>query len=480
MNMNIFDHIISNIIELEEKVAKQTKLHETKNVHKRFTTLERYPIVKLLILYSYLSDLALDYPFRPESDELFASHNNSTINGRIHTQLKVLERILNLPDEVPSSIVGRELVLINSYGYRSEHCKGRIYGHRNTMTLISRQCRYYLFKGLYFDLDLKNAHPTILMSYAINNNLTVEVLKRYVDNREDFLQDVMHNDNLTRSEAKIAVLRCLNLVSDKSLPNHLKALHKDILIIREHLYKENMCDKLTTLGEYTISRKSFQGKDIERQKISLQAQYCATEESKSLYVLYEVCIQKGLLNKETTLNRKARNISFIPFFDGAYVSFEDLKDELEVNQILEDTNELIYPYSFELKEIEPEWTYINGDTLQKYEKIHHFLGELTDRQYNKLLEILEIPAFSLDVEALDKLENSAKDDPMIAVGAKNKNAWKEMFTDSKYLTELIDETVRLHKYSIRKSLLKHLDEGTFIQIQIELGIVKDSETHHNI
>jgi len=444
-----------------------------KKIHQRFTTLERYPILKLLVLYAYLSDLAIEYPLEPGKDGLFISKEKSTLAGRIHTQLKVLERILNLPDEIPSSIVGPELVLINAYGYRSKHCKGRIYGHRNTMTLISRQCRYYLFKDLYFDLDLKNAHPTILMSYGLNNNLKVGVLERYIANREEFLKDIMQHDNLTRSEAKTAILRCLNLVTDFSVTNSLKPLHKEILIIREHLYKNNISEKLTALGEYAMSRDSFKDKPLEKQKVSLQAQFCASEESRSLYILYEVCIKKGLLNRDATLNRKARNISFIPFFDGAYVSFEDLKHLSEVKQILDDTNELISPYSFEVKPLEPEWEYLKEETLRNYETIHNFLGILTEKQYNKLLELLDVQPFKLDPNALDIIENQVKNSATALNKMTNQDAWKQHFVEAPSLHKLIDESTRLHKYKIRKELLKCISDGEFIDIQQALGIEED-------
>lgn len=477
MGMTTFDHIITNITDLEEKYAKQTKLDETLKIYKKFSTLERYPIFKLLVLYTYLSDIALDYPLT-EKDELFSPKEKSTLNGRIHTQLKVLERILNLPDNVPSTVEGLELVLVNAYGYRSEHCKGRIYGHYNTMTLISRQCRYYLFKDLYFDLDLKNAHPTILMSYARNNSLDTEILETYVNNRENFLQDLMQSDNLTRSEAKTAVLRCLNLTTDFSLTNFLKPLHKEILIIRNHLYKNNISESLTPLGEYTMSRDSFKNKDVERQKVSLQAQYCATEESRSLYILYEVCIQKGLLNRDATLNRKVKNISFIPFFDGAYVSFENLRNLSEVKQILEDTNELIYPYSFEVKEIEPEWEYINEDDLRKYEIIHRFLAILTEKQYNKLLELLDIQPFQLDSAALDDIEGKLKESRSdLEKVAEDDQEYKLRLSEAPEFHELIDKSARLYKSRIRKKLLEYISEGDFEDLQDTLEIDKDMQVN---
>jgi hypothetical protein len=472
--MSNFEHIISQITESEKRVEKQLKLQETLEIHQRFTTLEQYSIPELLILHAYLSDLSLDHKLIPGKDELFLPKEKSTLSGRIHTRLKVLERILNLPDEVPSTVVGSHLILINAYGYRSKHCKGRMYGYRNTMTLISRQCRYYLFKNLYFDIDLKNAHPTMLLSYAEKNNLEVHVLKEYIDNREKFLQKVMEFDGITRNDAKVAILRCLNLVSDNSLPNYLKSLHKDILIIREHLYENNILNKTTILGEYAMSRDSYKSKNVERQKVSLQAQYCATEESKSLMVLYEVCIQKGLLDKEVTLNKKVRNISFIPFFDGAYVKFDGLNNVSEVEQIIKDTNELVYPYSFELKDIEPDWDYLKEDVLKKYEYMHYLLGILTEKDYHNLLKILDMKPFLLDTNILDDIRDHAM---KCSPNNTNSKAEQEFYFgwmdgNNKYLTEVIENTTRQYKYDLRKRILEFAEKNSFHELEIQLGIIK--------
>lgn len=441
---NAYDHIITEIAKTGLDRTKIRVLEDISEIHEGFTTLEKYPIDKLMTLCDYLTDLSVDHPLR-EGDLLFNNKENSSLSSRIHTQLKVLERILNLPDNVPQIVNDRELIIINAYGYRSDHCKGRMYGYRNTMTLISRQCRYYLFNSMYMDLDLKNAHPTMLYAYAVENNIETKILERYVHDREGFLKEVMEKDKLTRAEAKTAVLRCLNLVTDKSLPDTLKPLHRDILPIREHLYNSNIKSQVTPLGEYTMTRESFKGKDVARQKISLQAQYCASEESESLKVLYEVCLHKGRLDREASLHKASDSICFIPFFDGAYVHFEGLTLESEIQQILHDTNFLIYPYQFELKKIEPEWDYISEKDLLRYELIREFIGNLSESQFQILLRILNIPNFSIDINVLNSMIKNMGD-----------SDYKSFQNGENVLVNTyIQSSVKLYKYQFRKKLLEY-------------------------
>lgn len=179
-HMKKYTPFLSESLEVKESEMTKHNLHESVKLHFSFKTLERYHINRLKTLYNYLSDLSIENPLisdRTIHDE------TSSIEIKINNQLKALEKIFNIMDEVPSTVAGTEYRFINVYGYRSDECKGRLYGYRNTMTLLSRQCRYYLFKGLYIDFDLKNAHPTILFSYASSHNLPVQCLKQYVENR---------------------------------------------------------------------------------------------------------------------------------------------------------------------------------------------------------------------------------------------------------------------------------------------------------
>jgi len=463
---NFFDKTTTTLL----LTQRQIKLNESIELFEKMPTLEKYPIKKLYVLHAVLSDKSLENPLDIDENTSLEESEDS-LAFRINNQLKSVERILNLPDEIPSTVIDSHLFLINTYGYRSFHRKGRMYGFRNTMTPLSRQCRFYLFKDLYFDVDLKNAHPTILYSYAMNNNLTVEVLEKYVLDREAFMGEFMSAEGLSRSEAKVSILRCLNLVTDSSIPKFLVGLHKDVLVIREHLYELNLRKKVTLLGEYTRTRESFKNKTPEQQKVSLQSQYCATEESRSLKVLYEVCLKKGLLNREVTLNTTAKSIFFIPFFDGAYIKFDDLKKVSEVEQIIRDTNELINPYTFELKAIEPEWDYLDSTLLNQYEIILSFLGSLNEKQNSLLLDFLNLPEFSLDDSTLDQIVKKTELETGV-LGSNPTPLGRQSpitFSDSD-LNQLIEVEVKKYKFLVRRTLLKCIEDGRFSELKAFLNI----------
>ncbi len=105
-------------------------------------------------------------------------------------------------------------------------------------------------------------------------------------------------------------------------------------------------------------------------------------------------------NRVVIVNIPTTNISFIPFFDGAYLLFEDLKHKSEVSQILTDTNEFSYPNRFVLIELESEWDYLEEEDLVHYEQIVPFLNGLSESEMLKLFDFIDLQPFPFDEEKL--------------------------------------------------------------------------------
>lgn len=76
------------------------------------------------------------------------------------------------------------------------HKIGRIY-NGNSLQTVKRDVRYILLKDQnYVDLDIKNAHPVILHTFAKENNIIVLELSRYVDHRESYLEELSTKHNI--------------------------------------------------------------------------------------------------------------------------------------------------------------------------------------------------------------------------------------------------------------------------------------------
>ena len=75
---------------------------------------------------------------------------------------------------------------------------------------MSRKIRHTLCKDTMTDIDLKNAHLTLLAAYCHQNNIPCKGLDTYVKDRENLLSKCMKSENLTGDEAKRNLLAILN------------------------------------------------------------------------------------------------------------------------------------------------------------------------------------------------------------------------------------------------------------------------------
>lgn len=75
---------------------------------------------------------------------------------------------------------------------------------------FARPIRHTLAHKYYDDIDIVNAHPTFLLQYCEKKGYDVKFLKKYVDNRDEKLSQLMSLNNITREHAKQVVLAILN------------------------------------------------------------------------------------------------------------------------------------------------------------------------------------------------------------------------------------------------------------------------------
>ena len=75
---------------------------------------------------------------------------------------------------------------------------------------LPRKIRHTLCKGLYLDLDFKNAHPTILYQLCKMYNIETPYLHKYINDRDEILKDFMETLQIDKDEAKLMIISALN------------------------------------------------------------------------------------------------------------------------------------------------------------------------------------------------------------------------------------------------------------------------------
>ena len=70
--------------------------------------------------------------------------------------------------------------------------------------------RGVLCDGIYSDFDMINAHPTILLYICKKYNIYCGSLNDYVNNRDKHLENMVACDGITKNDAKLLYIKCIN------------------------------------------------------------------------------------------------------------------------------------------------------------------------------------------------------------------------------------------------------------------------------
>lgn len=211
---------------------------------------------------------------------------------------------------------------------------GRQYaiGHLSLQSL-TRKIRHTITHDIYNDIDIKNAHLTILAQYCEKRGWNCGAIKKSVINNEKYLKEMMELDNLTRDEAKKRKLQ----VSYGSLKVSSKApwfekFKKNIIRIHEHMMKADENKELieTIKIEKKSDKVDYYGRpyDVYNVNGKLCGQLMCMIENK----LLEACIE--YLKRE---HIPIKNI--VLCFDGFMIKKEIFNPSTE---ILEKMSEYVY------------------------------------------------------------------------------------------------------------------------------------------
>jgi hypothetical protein len=183
--------------------------------------------------------------------------------------------------------------------------KGMSYGRSNPeralgLFSLRREIRQTLAKGKLIDIDIKNAHPTMLYQIMKHYGRKCANLKAYVENRDTYLADVMKEYGVTRDEAKNLFIALLFFGSFEEWASKLSITKPATLAI------DNFKMEIQTLGKIikennpaiiaeVEKRKKEQGYDKYNETGSVVSWYLQEIERQILDVLFNYCKGKGLI-----------------------------------------------------------------------------------------------------------------------------------------------------------------------------------------
>ncbi|RZK02636.1 MAG: hypothetical protein EOO46_18415 [Flavobacterium sp.] len=84
---------------------------------------------------------------------------------------------------------------------------GRVFPQESLgLTSMRKSIRNAMIKDYYYDFDLSNAHPCIVLAICEEHNLPCKYVREYVNNREEVLENIMNHYDVSRNKAKKLML----------------------------------------------------------------------------------------------------------------------------------------------------------------------------------------------------------------------------------------------------------------------------------
>ena len=155
-----------------------------------------------------------------------------------------------------------------AYKQKFKH-KDRYYGIGSCLSYLKKEIRNSIMPKNIKYIDMVNCHPVILLNLCEKNNISCNILKNYIENR-DLILDSFSDD---RKILKKMFLSILNggfkkvYSQDSIINNYLKLLEKEVIKIQKHFYLK---DKRYLEKDYNYMGKNLSRVILEKENQILQ------------------------------------------------------------------------------------------------------------------------------------------------------------------------------------------------------------------
>lgn len=350
-------------------ILKEYKSIEKEDFSEVYESNEYIPLGKAVLIRKMLSFILYKYEGRMKTEFLERANKN----------YKVIDNLLNSIEENGYNFVqnqGQENNLIltkrTKYGFTKRYRHGRIYCSMTSITQLSREFRYLLFNKLYYDIDIVNAHPTILLNFAKKHDISVNTLEKLVENRQEFYSNVKSEyENINAKYAENLNVKRLSLAVINSHRNDYKSLSlfnlsKDLRHIRDKL-KETVYVEGSSFKR-AIDLRMIEEKTSDEDKLinKIQSLYCFDKETETIIAL------KNEIEENT-----GHIDSIVPFFDGLFILKDDLvyDSNTSSNVLKYDLNSIIDIFNSKsslkvaMKPIESDYKLITEQSVKIFENL---------------------------------------------------------------------------------------------------------------
>lgn len=204
-----------------------------------------------------------------------------------------------------------------NYKFSKGNNEGRKFVEFAGVQRLNGKLRGLICNDLYFDFDMVNAHPSILLDYCIKNNINSHCLKDYVTNRDEKITELINETQLTKSEVKVLFLKsmnsCYNVIDYKNKNKRVVKIKSSFFIQLDTEFKNiqnevlKLNDDIKNKVESKGNSNNLNGKVINHLLCRLENQYLM----KAINELYD----NDFITSKNDL---------IPMFDGFMIHNKNL------------------------------------------------------------------------------------------------------------------------------------------------------------
>jgi phage/plasmid-associated DNA primase len=286
-------------------------------------------------------------------------HNFTTQYGDTISNEK--DHLQNILDSLKKNKETGDFELSVQYFSRGEY--GRVYA-KNAMSLgmLRRPIRHYICDGVYYDIDMINAHPTIAVGLCKKWNIECEHLQEYVKKRGAKLKEYMKLFDITRGDVKTMFCSMLNGGSWRTTIKTLKGTKYKIEECKSTEYLDfvmveclHICMEFRKKVPNSMYDEITQKKSLKRAKNrTFIAVFLQIYEEKILRCLYGMFEEYNLINTGYAKCILCHDGAMIQksIFDTADVNIDDFIREL--NDLVEE--EIGFRCDYKLKEFDEKDT----------------------------------------------------------------------------------------------------------------------------
>lgn len=239
---------------------------------------------------------------------------------------------------------------------------GRVYAKEGiSLGQVRRELRHTLADGNYIDIDMKNAHPTILKQVCEHNKIKCNYLSEYVNKRDEILKSTMEFYNCSRDIAKRLFISLLylgsfktwvtsNCIENEEETDFIKNYSKELSLIANRIIKENFNFYQEMVDEEKHNPKS-----------TVLSLYLQQIECIILETMYSHLLEKKVLGTP-------KKINVVLCFDGLMIKKDNISNIKELLIELENKikTKIGYDIKLEVKEFDEK---LDMEQLKKDKQI---------------------------------------------------------------------------------------------------------------